>query len=223
MTRDEISQLIRRVVAGEANLEEIRKYNQLFNSFQPDKSDLNDFAESKQMIHDEIKAGITEKIAKKTETGWLNPYRLAAAAVFFGLVSLTIFLLQSPKQKLQIAKTPAQKLRFKNDVAPGRDGAILTLAGGQTIVLDSAGNGILASQSSTEIVKRNGQIVYENKESSSEILFNTMSTPKGRQYSLVLSDGTKVWLNSASSITFPTAFSGAERKVSITGEAYFEV
>src|SRR5690606_13518352 len=92
------------------------------------------------------------------------------------------------------------------------------------IVLDSAGNGSLAVQGSTEIRKDGGRLSYSNSEAQPlETVYNTMTTPRGNQYNLVLADGTSVWLNAASSITYPVAFAGKERRVHITGEAYFEV
>jgi transmembrane sensor len=119
------------------------------------------------------------------------------------------------------------------NIPPGGNKATLTLAGGRVITLDSAANGLLVQQGATTIVKlAGGQIVYEQKEgsttartgaSSEPAEWNTMATPRGGQYQLTLPDGTRVWLNAASSITYPTAFTGEERKVLINGEAYFEV
>lgn len=113
----------------------------------------------------------------------------------------------------------------KNDIAPGGNKAILTLANGQTIILDSVHNGLLAKQGNASITKqKNGQLAYNSlNEKPTEILYNTLATPRGGQYQLVLPDGSKVWLNAASSIHYPTAFTGGQRNVEITGEAYFEV
>lgn len=113
----------------------------------------------------------------------------------------------------------------KTDIAPGRDGAILTLADGRKIVLDSLGNGTIATQNGTEVVLKNGQLLYADNiaGANGQQQWNTMQTPKGRQFNVTLPDGTRVWLNAASSITFPTAFDGNERRVQVTGEAYFEV
>lgn len=115
--------------------------------------------------------------------------------------------------------------QLQNDVAPGGDKAILTLSDGATITLDSAANGAIAQQGNSSIVKlANGQISYRLKgEATGEAMMNTMRTPRGGQYRLTLPDGTQVWLNAASSITYPTAFVAKERKVAISGEAYFEV
>ncbi len=107
------------------------------------------------------------------------------------------------------------------DIAPGSDGAILTLADGSRVLLDSIKNGIVALQQGVTASVIDGALVYQGK--GNEMVYNVMSTPKGRQFQLVLPDGTKVWLNSASSIRYPIIFSGNERSVEISGEAYFEV
>jgi ferric-dicitrate binding protein FerR (iron transport regulator) len=111
-----------------------------------------------------------------------------------------------------------------NDVAPGINGAILTLADGRQIVLDSTNNGFSATDGHAKIVKGSkDQLTYKAAGGSVELVYNTLSTPRGRKISVVLADGTKVWLNAASSIKFPTVFAGSQRLVEIRGEAYFEV
>ncbi|MET7000414.1 FecR family protein [Chitinophaga defluvii] len=117
--------------------------------------------------------------------------------------------------------SPATELA---DLKPGTPGAILKLSNGQEIVLDSANNGVLAIQGNTKIIRRNNQIFYDETASNqTEAVYNTITTPKGRQYQLILADGSKVWLNAASSIRYPTLFTGNKREVEITGEVYFEV
>lgn len=151
---------------------------------------------------------------------WL---RIAAAIIVLFSVG-AYFWLNRSSTKNEIVKTePAQEL--KNDVLPGSNKAILTLANGSQIVLDSAANGKLAQQGNTEVTKfANGELVYKGTGNlANEVLYNTMSTPRGGQYRLILPDGSRVWLNAASSIRYPTTFIGKERTVEITGEAYFEV
>jgi ferric-dicitrate binding protein FerR (iron transport regulator) len=148
----------------------------------------------------------------------------AAAAIIMLVFGSGVYFILNKNKPLQIARKVGIHKQLKNDVAPGYKGAVLTLSNGQQIILDSVGNGMLTAQGNTNILKQNGKIVYDEQNiSKSEVLYNIMTTPRGRQYSLVLADGTKVWLNAASSITFPTTFTGNERRVQITGEAYFEV
>jgi transmembrane sensor len=116
----------------------------------------------------------------------------------------------------------------KNDVAPGLNGAILTLADGKQIVLDSTNSGFSANEGDARVTKSsNDQLTYQEAHAVSgrsiAIIYNTLTTPRGRKINVVLADGTKVWLNAASSIKYPTVFSGKDRVVEITGEAYFEV
>ena len=108
-------------------------------------------------------------------------------------------------------------------IQPGGNKAMLTLADGSTIILDSASNGYLAEQGLTKIHKTaNGQLSYESAKGKAAG-FNTIVTPRGGQYQITLPDSSRVWLNAMSSIRFPTAFDGKERNVEIDGEAYFEI
>lgn len=145
-------------------------------------------------------------------------WKWAAAACILIIAAGAWFMRQQPAKPAVTAVNPP-------DVAPGGNKAVLTLADGSQITLDSAGNGVLAQQGGSRVTKlANGQLAYDNSGTSPEkILYNTMTTPRGGQYKLLLPDGTTVWLNAGSSITYPTGFTGKERNVSITGEAYFEV
>lgn len=117
------------------------------------------------------------------------------------------------------------EVRSKHAIQPGTNTAVLTLANGSKITLDSTTQGTLAQQGNVQVVKlANGQLAYHTDGTRThEVLYNTMTTPRGGQYQLRLPDGTHVWLNAASGITYPTAFTGNERKIKLTGEAYFEV
>jgi ferric-dicitrate binding protein FerR (iron transport regulator) len=150
----------------------------------------------------------------------------AAAAVLFIICSL-LFVIYSKRSTDTQLSSVIHPLSSK-DVLPGREGAILTLANGEQIVLDTASNGTLRQERNSRIRKENGQLIYsrltvdDSRLTVSPLTYNTISTPKGRQYQLVLSDGTRVWLNASSSIRFPAVFVGGERRVEVSGEAYFE-
>lgn len=143
---------------------------------------------------------------------------IAVFVILFG--SIVIYYKPAHIEKEQLVQSVP-----KQNIKPGGNKAILTLQDGSTIVLDDAKDGTLARQGNTRIIKlASGGVVYdENSAHPNKVLYNTMTTPRGGQYKLTLPDGSEVWLNSASSITYPTAFVGKERKVTITGEAYFEV
>lgn len=146
-----------------------------------------------------------------------------AAAVTAGLLLATgLYFLFRPVTAVKPA--PALAQRYKNDIAPGGNKAMLTLADGSSIVLDEARNDTLGHQGNTSIIKtQNGQVQYHAAGNTATVTYNTLSTPRGGQYQLTLPDGTRVWLNAASSLHFPTAFTGSHRTVELTGEGYFEV
>ena len=149
--------------------------------------------------------------------------RYVAAACILMVLSLVGYVWFKTDTQ-PVAKTGKEEPTIHPAIPPGKNGAILTLGDGTQIVLDSVANGKLAQQGQTTILHKDGQISYrETGRSSEKIVYNTTSTPRGRQYKLLLSDGTAVWLNAASSVTYPTLFTGNKREISITGEVYLEV
>ncbi|TWI99813.1 FecR family protein [Mucilaginibacter frigoritolerans] len=160
--------------------------------------------------------------SKKRNLKQLIPY--AAAVVLLAAVGITAgkyFLKKEERKTRAMAMQPA-------DLLPGSNKAILKLADGSEIALDDTRKGKIARQQNVLIAKtQNGQIVYQTDDSQELIKnitqYNAIITPRGGQYEVVLPDGTKVWLNSASSLKYPTTFTGADRRVELSGEAYFEV
>lgn len=161
---------------------------------------------------------------RPTAKNWIARYKwqAAAAILIMSIAGSYLFFTQStPPQSVTLSPLPQPPV----DASPGTNRALLTLADGSSIALDSISNGAIAQQGGTRIFKSStGEVIYRaSANASSSITYNTISTPRGGQYQLRLPDGSQVWLNAASSITFPTAFTGDERAVKITGEAYFEI
>lgn len=200
--------------------EEIEKY--LSDAWQMEYSQLMSKQQSKRILgavfnHEQVRVIPIKKSAGR-KVIW------AAASIILIVASLSLyFLVGKHSSSTTISKNNSKSPA--NDVMPGTSGAILKLDNGSSIVLDNASNGNLAQQGNTLVVKSGAEISYVNDDAKNEkqIRYNTIETPKGRQFQLVLEDGTKVWLNAASSIKFPVAFVGPQRQVEITGEAYFEV
>lgn len=146
--------------------------------------------------------------------------KLAITATIF-LIGF-IFLFQINNKQITSKSTKTHLV--ENDVQPGQNRAILTLNGGEKISLDQTNKELIAVQGGVNISKSNGLLIYnQHKYPTSTTVINKLETPRGGKYQLLLPDGTKVWLNSASTLTYPNLFKGKERVVTLTGEAYFEV
>lgn len=152
---------------------------------------------------------------------------LRYTAVFVILVTSGIFLLLHTPVKPDSSILP-DVATVSNDIPAGGDKATLTLADGTKIILDSLNNGPIGREGDVSIIKlTNGELKYEEERlqiaEPVTLVSNTITTPNAGQYSLTLPDGSRVWLNAASSMTFPAHFDQRERRVSITGEVYFEI
>lgn len=169
-------------------------------------------------IYSQIVAKAAE--GKSKPTRWKRSIGWVAAASVLLIASIIYFYSSSDQQK-KIVASP----QLKKDVAPPTgDKAVLILADGTKIEMDSVSNGMIAVQGNVSIVREeDGTITYSGK-AGRNISYNTFRVPKGsKPLSLTLTDGSRVWINVGSSITYPTAFVGREREVTIKGEVYFEV
>ena len=154
----------------------------------------------------------------------LNWWQIASAAAIITAIAAIVFFQTGPSKKIATAKLVETKQPETKAIQPGTSKAQLVLANGSVVSLDSARNMQFQEEDGTNIDKQSGKLVYTDAAvGNGKILFNTLSTPRGGEYQLVLPDGSKVWLNAASSIKFPTRFEGKERTVFLHGEAYFEV
>ncbi len=216
--------MVERYIKGEASTGEVEVFFHLLNEGQLD-----------EYLEQAIRDGADPVLWPESESDGLSKgpgrlrrlgkYSIAAAMIL--LAGLGIFLWLRPGKK---QAEPLVVNDFKNEVSPGGNKALLTLADGSTIVLDSAEKGNLASQGNARVIKVDaGELAYQafQKEGAAAqqaaVYYNTISTPAGGQYQVTLADGTKVWLNALSTLRFPTAFHDTARVVQLTGEAYFEV
>lgn len=226
--------LIEKFLEGTATPNEKKELNSWYHSF--DDSFAEVFSADKTteiQIEARLKERLMQSIKKEQHIKNIYPIKhrrlyMAAAAVIALLLSASylIYTLLAPKADRNI--TTVNTEQSITTILPGKNTALLTLANGSTIILDSMPNGTIASEKNATIKKlADGSVIYlyneQKTKETSPLSFNTISTPGGGQYAVTLSDGSKVWLNAASSIRFPPLFTESQRKVLITGEVYFEV
>ena len=224
MNREEYNSLYEKYLAGKCSVNEQVELENYQDSFklkeqQWDSRTMGNSEEIKQSIQEDLNYSIQEH--SKNRIFKIRAWQSTAAAILILLTAGIYYYQTSSKPIIVKTKIP----RFKNDVAPGNNKAILTLDDGSKIDLDDAKTGILASESNIDIKKTGvGQLEYTaGTQTVKTVKYNILSTPLGGEYQLVLPDGSKVWLNSGSTLRFPTAFIGSERIVELKGEAYFDI
>lgn len=234
MKRHNFIQLLDKYLNGDASEEEAHLLKEYYRRLD-EKSNENLSEEEEQILYRKMLENIYEEIHGEQHIKRRPPVKririfwyAAASVVLILLSSAGIYFFEHSQLIHQIAVH-----KQLHDITPGGNRALLTLSNGATIVLDSAHQGQLASQGNSKIVKAgSGLLLYQSPVGNmqvagggveSSVQYNTLTTPRGGKYQLVLPDGSKVWLNSASSIRYPTAFTGKTREVAVTGEVYMEV
>ena len=217
MTPEELSQLAMKYLSGKASLEERRLLDAWYYE--------NPGEEWVAEIEDDethLEHRMLERLKSSLGPSRVRTFpllRVAAILVLVAGIGATVYYVRrSP------AEAPKPVAAY--DVAPGSQKAVLTLANGSSVLLDSSHSKVLATQGNASVRQlKGGSLAYEAPVSGNkaEVLYNTLSVPRGGQYKLELPDGSKVWLDAASSIHYPVSFTGKERIVEMTGEAYFEI
>lgn len=228
--------LIEKYLDGTASPEEVRRVNEWYHSFSDTEAEVvMEEGDTEKQLSRRLKDRLRRTLQAETPVKRLPVHRwwsyAAAALLILVLLSGGAYFSFFSHRQGKMVKWTDRGQQPENDIAPGNNRAVLSLANGQRILLDSAHTGLLTSQGNARVVKvNNGMVRYASPRTSLEgrlqpaaVQFNTLTTPRGGQYHLVLSDGTGVWLNASSSIRFPVLFTGSERDVEITGEVYFEV
>jgi len=226
MEKTEFLKLAGKISDGTASEKEIAVYNRFYRAFQHSGADWDeDEMGDKKIIYKKLRQRLTGRLQPdKRNPPRIRLYWIGAAAVLL-VLGLLFF-------RDRTGRYPGNTVAVKHDIAPGGNRAVLTLSDGRKITLtDSASQGILQNAGVSIRSTANGQLIYSvidtytaGRTAAGGNNFNTITTPVGGQYQVELPDGTRVWLNAASSLKFPASFTGLKsRVVELHGEAYFEV
>lgn len=219
-----LEDLAHKYLMGTLSREEQQEFDYWFNTTNEEPIPVPDVLAEDKETH---RLAILKKIRKELDmeaprkiTLWRN---IAAAVAVVFVVGLTALFYLKQHQRPE----PGGSDLLASDIAPGKNAATLTLADGKKIALSALKNGELLAQAGVEIEKTaDGQLIYKQKNAGTTVKtdYNTLTTSRGEQYQVSLPDGSSVWLNAASSVKFPLSFGALkERRVYVTGEAYFEV
>ncbi len=217
--RQRLETLARKWLEGNITPEEQEEFSAWYNhdqdipAFIPPES-----AESEEQHREKILANILHKKPHRRSVSWWKP-GVAAALILLAAGYGIYFLICEYQHRVN-----SVEIAIPNDIAPGGDKATLTFDDGRSVTLDEQQNGILKYDRGVRIRKEDGMVVYETTGSGQEKTgYNVITTPRGGEYSLRLPDGSTVWLNAASSLRYPTRFTGQSRAVELKGEAFFDI
>jgi transmembrane sensor len=223
MNEDTLHLLVKKFVDGTASVEEERVLLNWYRNISEEEAIWeSDNPKEEELVRQRMLANILKSTQTRGRIRHIKWYAAAAAVLLIGIIT-TIFTNRVSVRPQTLTAKSIQVI-----VKPGTNAATLILSNGSKILLSQTGKGVLAHQGNVSIKKTSGgQLIYDlSKNSTADpkaIGFNTLTTARGQQYQVILPDGTRVWLDAASSLKFPTAFTGTERRVELAGEAYFEV
>lgn len=225
MTNKRMSVLLKRLREGKCTEEEVDELDAWYHSLKGGRADFESWlAEAggeeqlTEQLFDRFNRKMTGNQRRQQKQIW---YRAAAAILV--LVTISVIFIQK-----KVPDNNNQAVIIKKSIRPGTNRAILILVNGTKVDLNDANNGYIANQQGIKIKKAaNGKLIYERGETGgsahSKLVYNTIETPRAGQYEVELPDGTRVWLNAETTLRYPAKFVGDERRVELTGEAYFEV
>jgi len=220
MQKRKFYQLFDKYKAGECTPDEIAFIESWYFTYEDSQNEDISLSDRKEDLDDVWK---NLKVVSQRKQLVIWPRIVAAASILLFLSIGGYYLFHKPHNQPRLTQNKT------DDIPPGVNKAVLTLSNGRKILLTNAQTGKLANQNNTVISNTpKGQVVYTEVAGNADlaleqVLYNSITTPNGGQYQVLLPDGSKVLLNAASSLRYPTAFTGKERKVELTGEAYFEV
>ncbi len=223
MTKEQFIVLFEKCASGYCTAEELAQLENYRDDFELTvkqwSAGMGTSDEVRQQLLEKLRSQISAE-GKKRRSNFR--YWVAAASVLIFLAAGTWFWLGTTDQH-----QTAPSASINTMITPGRNRAVLTLANGEKLDLDDTRSGLISRQGASIVSKTaDGKLAYgANTDTPDQngVIYNTIETPRGGQYQLTLADGTVVWLNAGSSLKYPTTFTGKERKVELTGEAYFEV